>query len=113
MVRWTAQKYSSAAGLTALGGLLSEPVDEGSSSRRKAATEAWNRAVARLQEARDAGELRADADPEVLASMITGPVVATALARGPKRIDEAWITSLVTSVLEGSAPAASRRRRNV
>jgi AcrR family transcriptional regulator len=103
MVRWTAEKYSSRAGMAALGGLLSEPMEGPRSSRRVAASEAWNRAVARLESARDAGELRPDADPEVLAGMITGPVLATAMARGPKRINEAWIRSLVSSVLHGSA----------
>ncbi|MBV9951998.1 MAG: TetR/AcrR family transcriptional regulator [Acidimicrobiia bacterium] len=103
MVRWTAEKYSTAAGLAALGGLLGEPIEEGPSRRRAAATEAWKRAVARLQSALDAGELRPDADPEVLASMIIGPVLATAMARGPGRVDERWITSLVASILEGAA----------
>jgi AcrR family transcriptional regulator len=104
MVRWAVEKYSGAAGLAALGGLLSEPVDGPSSPRQRAATEAWDRLVRRLTEAQDAGQLRDDADPEVMASMVLGPVLVTAMTRGPRRIDDRWMRTLVDSVLHGTAP---------
>ncbi len=104
MVRWSVKKIYRPVALTAIGGLLGESHTD----RRNRVTDGAraSRLVAdRLDRAQAAGELRADIDTNLLASLIDGPVLHAAFAGMTEQIDEAWIVALVSVVLDGARPA--------
>lgn len=60
-------------------------------------------AVAAVRRATDRGELRADADPDQVVDLLTGPVFYRVFVRG-EAVDDEWIDGHVASVLRAFAP---------
>lgn len=105
MVRWAADKINRPAAIVAIAGLLGEPRTD----RRERASEAASASrlvIERLERAKDAGELRPDADTTVLAALVDGPVLHAAFS-GMAGIDDAWIAELVRVVLDGARPTGA------
>ena len=103
MVRWSVAKLCRPAAAAAIAGLLGESRDD----RRQRAAEAAmasGRVEARLQRAKEAGELRADVDTRVLTALVDGPVLHAALGGMAGTVDERWISDLVAVVLDGARP---------
>jgi AcrR family transcriptional regulator len=105
MVRWSVEKLARPAALAAIAGLLGEPRDD-RRDRVADASVAVDLTTERLRRAQADGELRADVDPEVLASLIDGPVMHAVLSGTADRVDERWIADLVAVVLDGARPGS-------
>lgn len=106
MIGWSVEKLQHPAALSAIVGLLGESKPE----RKKsiAQSSAASRLTAeRLDQAILTGELRADVDTSVLASLIDGPVLHAVLGGMPQQIDDEWIAQLVNVVLNGARPEAT------
>ena len=116
MIGWTVEKLRHPAALAAIIGLLGESKSE----RRKgvAQSSTASRLTAdRLERAKATGEVRAEVDASVLASLIDGPVLHAVLGGMAQQIDDEWIAQLVDVVLNGARPAPvaanpSRRHAN-
>ncbi|HEY6531177.1 MAG TPA: TetR-like C-terminal domain-containing protein [Acidimicrobiales bacterium] len=63
-------------------------------------------AVAAVRRAIDRGELRADADPEQVVDVLSGPVFYRVFVKG-ETVDEAWIDAHAESVVRAFAPQDS------
>ena len=107
MVRWSVEKICRPAGLAAVAGMLGESRRERSAPSAAAAL-ASRRVADRIERAQAAGQIRADADPMLVASMTAGPVMYAAFTGGADRIDDDWVDGLVSLVLDGvrAGPAA-------
>lgn len=106
MIGWSVEELQHPAALSAIVGLLGESKPE----RRKsiAQSSAASRLTAeRLDRAKVTGELRADVDTSVLASLIDGPVLHAVLGGMPQQIDDEWTAQLVNVVLNGARPDAA------
>jgi len=103
MVRWTVDKVCRTAAVAALAGLLGESGPE-RAHRIGDVTMASRRVAERLERAKATGEIRADVDTDVMVSLISGPVVQVALLNGGADIDDAWVTGLVSVILDGVRP---------
>ena len=106
MIGWSVEKLQHPAALAAIVGLLGESKPE----RKKsvAQSSAASRLTAeRLERAKATGDLRADVDTSVLASLIDGPVLHAVLGGMAQQIDEEWIAQLVNVVLNGARPEAT------
>lgn len=103
MIRWSVEKLAHPAALAAISGLLGENRDDRRASLAEAA-HAVGRSTDRLRRAQQCGQLRADVDPAVLASLIDGPVLHAALSGSAGSIDDRWIHDLVAVVLDGARP---------
>ena len=106
MIGWSVEKLQHPAALAAIIGLLGESKPE----RKKsvAQSSAASRLTAeRLERAKATGDLRADVDTSVLASLIDGPVLHAVLGGMAQQIDEEWIAQLVNVVLNGAVPDAT------
>ncbi len=108
MVRWSVEKLTHPAAGAAIAGLLGEPRADRRARRADAATAAALSA-GRLRRAQEAGQLRADVDPSVLAALIDGPVIHAVMSGTADRIDDRWITDLVTVVLDGARSSEPRK----
>lgn len=106
MVRWSVEKICRPAALAAIAGILSEARAD-RVARGASATMASQRVVERLERARTAGELRADVDVRVLAAMIAGPALYASFLGDAGKVNEDWIASLVTVMLDGARPRTS------
>ena len=100
MVRWAAEKIARPAALAAVVGILGESRPE-RVARSTAAAMASRRVVKRLDRAKASGEIRADVDTRVLASLISGPMLHEVFVGGAAQVDEQWIADLVTIILDG------------
>ena len=103
MVRWAAEKLARPAALAAVVGILGESRSE-RVARSTAAAMASKRVIDRLNRAKVRGEIRADVDTRVLASLIAGPVLNEVFAGGAAHVNERWIAELVSIVLDGVRP---------
>jgi AcrR family transcriptional regulator len=101
MIHWAVEKLCRPAALAAMAGILGETGTE-RAARSADAAMASDLTAARLARARAEGELRADVDPHVLATLIAGPVLQMALTGSTDAVDDAWIDSLVRVVLDGA-----------
>lgn len=107
MIRWTVEKLQRPAALAAIIGLLGESRSE----RRKNASESRSASqltAARLERAKEAGELRSDVDTALVASLIDGPVLHVVLGGMANPIDDEWIAQLVRVILDGARAGESR-----
>lgn len=113
MIRWSVDKLARPAALAAIAGLLGEARSDRRARVADAAI-AVDLTVDRLRRAQAAGQLRADVDAEVMASLLDGPVMHAALSGNADRIDDDWIEGLVSIVLDGARtrPARTERRRS-
>lgn len=109
MVQWSVDKLCRPAALAAIAGLLGESRTE-RNQRGAAAAMATNRVRDRLERARAAGDLRADVDTRVLATMIAGPVIQASMTGDAGKVDAAWIASLVSIALDGARPRTGGSR---
>ena len=57
------------------------------------------------------GEIRPDVDTAVLVTMMSGSVLQMAVTGGRKGVDDAWVTGMVSVLLDGVRPAVSSERR--
>ena len=103
MVRWAAEKLARPAALAAVVGILGETRSE-RVARSTAAAMASKRVIDRLNRAKGRGEIRADVDTRVLASLIAGPVLNEVFAGGAAHVNERWIAELVSIILDGVRP---------
>lgn len=101
MVYSALDRIARPAAVAAIGGLLSEPRPE-----RDERTIEWSGAsapmVARLETAKESGQLRKDADCRLIESMITGPVLQRTLMGNANPVDDGWAERLVTLILDGA-----------
>ena len=103
MIGWSVEKLQHPAALAAIIGLLGESKAE--RKKNVAQSSAASRLTAeRLERAKATGELRADVDTSVLASLIDGPVLHAVLGGMAHQIDDEWIAQLVAVVLDGARP---------
>ena len=100
MIRWSVEKICRPAALSAVAGMLGESRRE-RSARSAAAAMASRRVAERIERAQVTGQIRADADPMIVASMTAGPVMYAAFTGNAERIDDAWVDGLVALVLDG------------
>lgn len=114
MIRWSVEKICRPAALAAVAGMLGESRRERSAPSAAAAL-ASRRVAERIERAQAAGQIRADADPMLVASMTAGPVMYAAFTGNTQRIDDAWVEGLVALVLDGvrthTEPQLSERDR--
>ena len=114
MIRWSVEKICRPAALAAVAGMLGESRRERSAPSAAAAM-ASRRVAERIERAQAAGEIRADVDPMLVASMTAGPVMYAAFTGGADRIDDAWVDRLVRlgprRRARRSAPAGAAARR--
>ena len=106
MIRWAVDKLYRPAAVAAIAGLLSEPrtVRRARTSNALAASQL---VAERLDRAKIDGEIRADANTTVLASLIDGPILHAAIS-GMTGVDDLWIDELVSVILFGALPQATR-----
>lgn len=101
MIHWAVAKIGRPAALAALAGVLGE-------SREQRVRSAAGSAMAiglvevRLARAQADGQLRSDVDTQVLGSLIAGPVIYMLFTGNAARLDERWITGLVSVVVDGA-----------
>ncbi len=107
MIHWAVEKLRRPAAIAAIIGLLGEP-RVARAERAADAAGASRLVIERLDRARAAGELRADIDTSIVAAFIDGPVLHSVLSGSADQLDEAWIASLVSLVLDGARPPATR-----
>ena len=118
MVRWSVEKICRPAALAAWAGLLGAGGSDRATLSASSAL-AVSRVATRLERAKASGELRADIDVRVLASLISGPVMYAALGGHADDVDDDWIAAQVAIVLDGvrprrtPGPSGSRARRPV
>jgi hypothetical protein len=103
MIGWSVEKLQHPAALAAIIGLLGESKSERKKSVAQSSS-ASRLTAERLERAKATGELRADVDTSVLASLIDGPVLHAVLGGMAQQIDEEWIAQLVNVVLNGARP---------
>ena len=106
MIRWSVEKLQRPAALAAIIGLLGESKPERKKSVAQSSA-ASQQTAERLDRAKATGELRADVDTSVLASLIDGPVLHAVLGGMAQQIDDEWIAQLVNVVLNGARPDAA------
>ena len=112
MVGWTVDKMCRPAGFAALAGLLGES-GSGRAAHRGAVHDVWGRVSDRLARAQRDGQIRSDVDPDVLVSLVSGPVVIAALSIGQGRIDADWVDALVSVLFDGIRPGGDDRPTRV
>lgn len=101
MIHWAVAKIGRPAALAAMAGVLGE-------SREQRVRSAAGSAMAiglvevRLARAQADGQLRSDVDTQVLGSLIAGPVIYMLFTGNAARLDERWITGLVSVVVDGA-----------
>ncbi len=103
MVWWTVQKLCRPAGRAALVGLLGESHEE-QEGRRADVTRVMTRTGERLERAKAAGEIRPDVETAVLVAMMSGSVLQMAVTNGRRGVDDAWVTAVVSVLLDGVRP---------
>jgi len=109
MIRWSVDKICRPAALAAVAGILGEPRSV-RSAQAVTASGAAKRVVERLERAQASGQIRADVDAGVVASLIAGPVLYAAFVGGSETVDGAWVADQVAIVLDGvrsGRPSAS------
>jgi AcrR family transcriptional regulator len=104
MVWWTVDKLCRPAGRAALVGLLGESHEE-LRERRADVTRVMARTGERLERAKADGEIRPDVDTAVLVAMMSGAVLQMAVTNGRRCVDDAWVASVVSVLLDGIRPA--------
>lgn len=104
MIRWAVDKLYRPAAVAAIAGLLSEPRTQ-RRANTSSALAASQLVIDRLERAKRQGELRADANPTVLAALIDGPILHAAFT-GMSGVDDSWIDDLVRVILVGCLPDA-------
>jgi AcrR family transcriptional regulator len=108
MVRWSVEKICRPAALAALAGLLAESKPDRAARARDAAI-ASRRVAERFARAKDAGQINADIDTDVLVALISGPVLHAAMKGASDDLDDAWIEALVGVVLRGAGYRTKRK----
>lgn len=58
----------------------------------------------RLERAKAAGEIRPDVETAVLVAMMSGSVLQMAVTNGRRGVDDAWVTAVVSVLLDGVRP---------
>jgi len=111
MVWWSVDKLCRPAGRAALVGLLGESHEE-LKGRRADVTRVMARAGERLERAKAAGEIRPDVDTAVLIAMMSGAVLQMAVTNGRRGVDDAWVASVVSVLLDGIRPPGRTERAN-
>jgi len=111
MVWWTVEKLCRPAGRAALVGLLGESHEE-LQGRRADVTRVMARTGERLERAKAAGEIRPDVDTGVLVAMMSGSVLQVAVTNGRRGVDDAWVTAVVSVLLDGVRPPLRSGREN-
>jgi hypothetical protein len=72
--------------------------------RRADVTRVMTRTGERPQRAKAACEIRPDVDTAVLVSMMPGSVLQMAVTSGRRGADDAWVTAMVSVLLDGIRP---------
>lgn len=111
MVWWTVEKLCRPAGRAALVGLLGESHEE-LRERRADVTRVMARTGERLERAKAAGAIRTDVDTAVLIAMMSGSVLQMAVTSGRRGVDDAWVTAVVSVLLDGVRPPLRSAREN-
>jgi AcrR family transcriptional regulator len=109
MVWWTVGKLCRPAGRAALAGLLGESHEE-LKGRCADVTRVMARTGERLERAKAAGEIRPDVDTAVLVAMMSGSVLQMAVTNGRRGVDDAWVTGMVSVLLDGIRPPVGSER---
>ena len=111
MVWWTVGKLCRPAGRAALVGLLGESHEE-LIGRRADVTRVMARTAERLERAKVSGQIRPDVDTAVLVTMMSGSVLQMAVTGSRRGVDDAWVTGMVSVLLDGIRPPRPSERQN-